>query len=363
MSIDRRALLTASLAGVGVTVLSACQVSNTTPTPSPTHTFPTCISLGEHTFARGRTFCGDPSPSSEPTGNMAPIDHHGPLVLGEGTLVSQYIDAVLEWDLTTGQARRLLAPRRSDSWCYAHRGRWTITPRCDAGLVVHENGCAVGELLGHSPVAHPGGSIDGIQALDWADDDHLFSLGTDGTLRRWSVPDALQQAVITPALDAPTTLSLGWSEDTVLVSGTDRVELFDVASLESLTALKAPAATSGWMAAGTGTLAGMLTDGRGVLVWDVDSGAQEVISTTSRAALECLPDGRVVVVSAGELTLRTPDGGITRVPLDSPSHYPEAVLLSPDGVRAHVLDQLTGVRTLDLATGNTLTTFQDPAPW
>ena len=355
IDISRRSLLSASLAGLGAALLGSCGTGGQEPVPTLGAPTSGCVSLDTHTFRRGAK-CTNASASGADL-DVAPIDHRGPLVLGEGTAATAYIDAVVEWELATGQARRLLAPRLSDSWCFAHRGAWTVVPRCDGALVVYRDGCWVADLVGHSPAQSSDGTPGPVRSLCWSDDEHLVSLGTDATLRLWNVPRANQEAVDT--LDWEATAMSPGTDGSILISGADRVEVRSPA-LEPLSQFTPPLATS-WTVLGADTLAGVGSDGRDVVVWDTASGIHELVDTPTLAALGCL-GGRMAVISGLNLIMRSADGTLTRTQLEDSSYHPDAVALSPDGTTVHLVDQLEGLRTIDVATGATLITFTDPAP-
>lgn len=359
----RRMVLGAAALGLSGELLAACGAQPGHKTDPSPRVAPQCVDLGQHKFVRGGRFC-EAVPSGNQESSVSPLDHHGPLGVTAETLTSYYIDAVIEWDIATGEPMRLLAPKRSDSWLYAHRGAWTVNPRCDATLVAHQGGCAVAELTGHASSGQSGTSPDGIQGLCWTNDDQLVSLGADDTLRSWRVDEATQTAqtkIVTPAGNR--TLGPGWQADTLLVSHSGGVEIFDAHTLQSLHTHAGPPTTNGWQAMGDGVLLGISADDVGMMIWDTVTGHHQLIPTGDPPrAVAAASTGLVAAVDGPVLVVHRPDTGTEEIRLADPSYQTGAAVFSSDGALLHILDKHTGLRTVDVTTGHTITTYRNPAP-
>lgn len=362
-------MLGGAVAGLSGPLLAACGPGRS-PGQQPVSLrseVPQCVSLAGHTFTRGGRYC-DRGPGGDRESMITPLDHQGPLIATADTLTSYYIDAIVEWEIATGEPIRLLAPQRADNWVYARCGESTVNPRCDGVLVVHRDGCAVAELVGHIPGGHrtPGSPTDGIQGLCRVADDHLISLGTDNTLRRWRL-DAADQVAETGIASSAEDRTLGPGPDagTVLVAHSTGAELFDAETLRSRAAYDGlPASAVGWVSSPAGLLAGVSAgDERGLLIWDPATGRHELLATNDApGAVAVSATGVVAAVNGLVVWLRTPDGRTSRVRLADPSYLTGAAAFSPDERMLHILDKRTGIRTVELATGRTITAYRELAP-
>ncbi len=84
--------------------------------------------------------------------------------------------------------------------------------------------------------------------------------------------------------------------------------------------------------------------------------------TDPPCAVAAAGNGLVAAVDGLVLVLYRPDTGTKEIPLADPSYQTGAAVFSPDDALLHILDQRTGVRTVDVTTGHTITTYRDPAP-
>lgn len=366
--LGRRTVLGATVAGLCAPLLGAC-TSTAEPgpggVPKSMTVPPECATLADYEFQRDARYC-TPGPRGRRgggPGSQAPIDHNGPLTITEAGLVAYYINGIVEWD-ANGEPVRLLAPQRADSFVYATRGALTVNPRCDGTLVVHTDGCAVGELAGHA-ADHRQTPSDGIQGLCWVDDEHLVSLGVDNTLRSWRVADAQELTVQTLA-SKPAGRTLGFEPitETLVVAGPAEIETFDATTLAATDQVDGlPESAVPWTLTPTGQLVGISADdaNRGVLIRDPASGEIEHLSrNNSPKAITVAPSGLLAIANGYHLVLREPSGAVTELALEQGAYHATAMAFSADESQLHLLDAVDGIQTVDVATGEQVTTYRTP---
>ncbi|NLE97741.1 MAG: WD40 repeat domain-containing protein [Propionibacterium sp.] len=362
----RRTFLGAGLFGSSIPLLAACSAADspgpaTSPgtaaggsTSTPGFTPPDCVDLADHEFVRGRTYCGDRGSDGSGDADMAPLDFHGPVAAAEGSIAAWYIDAVTEWDTATGEPTRLLAPKHADTWLFASRGEHTVVPACDGTLVVHADGCRVGELPGGP------GSVDG---LCFVDDTRLVSLGTDDVLRLWDVPGGALLASAEVAVGgAARFLGHEPTTDALRVSTPTSLTTFALPTLEVVDErIDLPTAGTGWSLTATGDLVGITDEPPALTILGPGSGAADVVELNDGGGvLAVSATGRVAAVQGISLVVRDPDGTVATHRLQTSTYQTHAAAFSPDGRLVHVVDAVGGIQSVDVADGRRAVEYAPP---
>lgn len=288
------------------------------------------------------------------------MDFFGPLVVTTTTVTTFHVDAVAEYDLRSGKLLRLLAPRRSDSAWFAARGTTAVTPRCDGVLVVHRDGCQVGELVGHTvPGGRPGQSFCGLELIS---DTVLVSLGADATLRRWDVATAT--LLNSTRIDGGAEAALGWhaGSSRLVISAPDTVSFVDPTSLAVL-AKHGPFATTigGWRAVTDGVFVGVSADPQrtGLLVRTGKSTVDEFIDThDAPKTVAIAAQGAVAAIVGPRLVVRTAAGEVRRTTLATPLYEVAQAAFSPDGSVIIAQDAQRGLRAIDVQSGRDVVEFE-----
>lgn len=362
--LPRRAVLGAAAAGACAPLLAGCQTSPTDPpeTTDPLATPQDCIDLADHTFSHRRFCTPDPPDTPGVDYDIVFLDYDGPLVVTPDGLIASFMDAVTQWD-AQGTPMRLLAPRRSDSTLFAHAGRVTVNPRCDGSLVCHADGCATTVLSGHR-VDVDKYPTDGIQGMCWVDDQHLISLGTDGTLRRWHPASGAELAQRSLDLDHEQRwLYLAQDASHLVVSTPDRATSFDPQTLEPIEDFAGlPPSALGWRPGPNGKLLGSQdrTDNRGLLVRANDGDIGLFRAYDRPKAIAVSDSGLIAAVFGHNYFLLDQWSQVREVRLEHPASQACAASFNADATLLHILDGLQGPQTVNAQTGARLVAYQPP---
>lgn len=360
--IARRPILSSFAASPLAAWLTGCGSATPTPPSTPVATPPDCVDLSDHRFVRSQRFCSGTSPDPA-EGDMQPIDFFGPLVVSGSSVATFYIDAVAEFELRTGTLQRLLATRRSDSRLFAAWGNVAVTPRCDGVLVVHRNGCQVGELVGHTVPTAPAAALRGLRFVS---ENVLVSLGADTTVRSWDVDTAT--LLTTRKVDGDSTdtwLRSGPSAERLVISHSDSVTVLSADNLSTIDRKGPFAATStGWYPMADSAFVGISAEPsrRGLLFRTATDTAEEFVDThDSPRALAVSAQGVAASIVGLTLFILPPDGQVIRRELTTPLHQVVELDFTPDGAVLVAQDAATGVHTIEVASGRRLIEFERKA--
>ncbi|NNG37363.1 hypothetical protein [Nakamurella aerolata] len=289
------------------------------------------------------------------------------MVITDRTIITMYIDAVAEFDRRSGTLLKLLAAQRSDSPMFAAQGALAVTPRCDSALVVHRNGCQVGELVGHRMPAdvRPAESFGG---MHFVEDATLISLGADGTLRRWDVAGSRllgTREVSGGAIGTRLLVQPGTGE--LLLSRRDGVVALRTDSLEPKQEWGPfTPTTSGWVPVSADTCAGIVgraddADRQGLLLRKAGGSTDEFIDThDAPRSLAVSAQGALAFVVGRTLYHRLPSGQLRTLELAEWLYQVEQSAFSSDGKLLFAQDARRGVRMIDVATGENRGTLRGP---
>lgn len=320
---------------------------------------PKCLTLDEYEFAASRQLCpfselGPPNTSGVDY-SWRPLLLHGPLQATDTAVIGSFGGAVLQWGIRSGRVERLLAPWRSDFSPYAHRGDLTVVPACDGTLVVHRDGCIIGELPGHE--ARPDPRANSIVDIGWSSEATLVSLGRDNTVRTWD-PGSLTQLAAAGVSDGPQRLIIDFSSGAVGVCAAASITLFDdrLRTLEVYD--KLPPTRDGWQPTPSGHFFALPAESQKLLVFDSAAGALSDVDLDEGP--HAIAVGSAAVAVGQRALTRVTAGGIARTELSAPLIEPRLAALSSDETTLVVAVEGDELVAIDARTGEILHGFEMP---